>query len=299
MSDQTVSGAGSGPGVLRAAGATIMHRADAWGVAILLGVIAILIHSSFTGPSYLLTVTLAFAYLFGFIVNDYFDAPEDAKDEQGEHRNLFVIHPISPVLARVGFVLGAGLILAGFLIFGWSGLLWCGLSIAVIWAYSAPPIRLKTRPGLDLITHALFVQTYTYLLFLILLELEVLALDYVILTICFFSSLSGQLAQQIRDYDVDLLTGTTFTTRFGLARARILLSATMLLLGAVTLAGFLLELIPLALLPFVVLFAPIFVQRLRGIGRTSRTYAVWSVVTALCYIAFLAYGRFEIGGISP
>jgi len=194
-------------------------------------------------------------------------------------------------------VLGALLVLAGFLTFGAAGLLWFCVSIGVIWAYSAPPIRLKARPGLDLITHAVFVQTYTYLLFLILLNLETLALDYFILAICFLSSLSGQLAQQIRDYEVDLLTGNTFTTYFGLESARYLLSGTMVLLGAVTLAGFLLRLLPLALLPFMVLFAPTFLQRVKGIGDTSRRYAIWSVVAALCYIVFLTYRTIETGGL--
>ncbi|MEJ2087429.1 MAG: UbiA family prenyltransferase [Gammaproteobacteria bacterium] len=273
-----------------------MHRADAWGVAIVLGVVAMLLHSAFGAPGCALTATLSFAYLFGYLVNDYFDAPEDARDVQGEHRNLFVLHPVSQTFARVAFGLSAAVVLAGFLTFGRAGLMWFGMSIAVIWSYSAPPVRLKSRPGLDLVTHAVFVQTYPYLLFLVLLELDITALDYFILAVCFLSSLSGQLAQQIRDYQVDLLTGATFTTRWGLRPARYLLSAITLALGAVVLAGFLFGLMPLTLLPFVVLFVPVFLMRIRGVGRTSRAYAVWSVVTALGYIAWLAYARVDIGG---
>lgn len=296
MSVDTLPGVGRPWKFVRDAGATIMHRADAWGVAIVLGMVAMLVHSSFGPPGCVLAATLSFAYLFGYLVNDYFDAPEDARDMQGEHRNLFVLHPVSQTFARVAFVLGAGVVLAGFLTFGWAGLAWFGMSIAVIWAYSAPPVRLKFRPGLDLVTHAVFVQTYPYLLFLVLLELDIMALDYFILAICFLSSLSGQLAQQIRDYHVDLLTGTTFTTRYGVRTARNVLAGVTLSLGAMVLAGFLPGLIPLALLPFAVLFAPVFLMRIRGVGRTSRAYAIWSVVTSLGYIAWLAFARFEAAG---
>lgn len=296
MSDDTLPGAGRRRRFLWDAGATIMHRADAWGVAIVLGVVAMLLHTAFGPPGYVLTATLTFAYLFGYLVNDYFDAPQDARDVQGEHRNLFVLHPIPQTSARAVFLMSGAVVLAGFLSFGRPGLVWFGISIAVIWAYSAPPVRLKSRPGLDLVTHAVFVQTYPYLLFLVLLDLDIMALDYLILAICFLSSLSGQLAQQIRDYQVDLLTGATFTTRYGVRTARYLLSGVTLSLGVVVLAGLLLRLLPLTLLPFVALFAPVFLMRLRGVGRTPRPYAVWSVVTALGYVAWLAYASFETGG---
>jgi 4-hydroxybenzoate polyprenyltransferase len=56
------------------------------------------------------------------------------------------------------------LLLAGLAIafgqFGWIGWLLWVVSCFIAWAYSAPPLRLKMRPGFDLLTHAMFVQTF-------------------------------------------------------------------------------------------------------------------------------------------
>ena len=43
------------------------------------------------------------------------------------------------------------------------------LSLLVMWTYSGRPFRLKSRPGLDLLTHALFVESYPYMVTLLLL----------------------------------------------------------------------------------------------------------------------------------
>ena len=269
--------------------ASTMHRIDAWGVAIVVGLLAIIIHDSYGLGSYILLATISFAYWFGYTVNDYFDAPSDAQDLDGQHRNLFVQYTLTKTQAKIAFTIASLAILFGFGYFALPGLFWFLVSLAVIWTYSAPPVRLKSRPGFDLISHAIFVQTFPYLLFLALLDLDWLVIDYVVLAINFFASLTGQLAQQIRDYDVDLKTSRTFTTSFGLARARIVLSATTVILGLVTGAGFVFSVLPLYLLPVVILFAPTFYFCLKGIGRTPRSHAMASASLALLYFFFLAF----------
>jgi hypothetical protein len=91
------------------------------------------------------------------------------------------------------------LVLAGWLLWLVSGL--------VAWAYSAPPLRLKMRPGLDLLTHALFVQTFPYVVSLVLIRARWGLLDWVLLAILFLASLTAQLEQQARDFVVDVAGG--------------------------------------------------------------------------------------------
>jgi 4-hydroxybenzoate polyprenyltransferase len=92
-----------------------------------------------------------------------------------------------------------------------------------MWAYSAPPLRLKSRPGFDLLSHALFVQTWPYLICIWLTGSVWTRLDSILIGICFLTSLSGQLNQQVRDFDVDTRTDTNFATRVGLATTTIVL----------------------------------------------------------------------------
>lgn len=265
--------------------ASALHRIDAWGVALTIALLALVIHGEFSPHAFALLFVIAFSYWFGYAVNDYFDAPYDALDDSGQHVNYFVERPISPQVASLLFVAGCSVILAGFALFRSAGLIAFSISLAVIWAYSAPPIRLKARPGLDLIAHGLFVQTFPYLLCMSLLSLTWTTLDTFVVAINLLASISGQLAQQLRDYDVDLRSSPTFATRFGRSRARLSLSLATAALGVVTLSGFGLGIIPYWLIPFAVLFAPIFTFRMMGIGRTPRPLSLAASVLAMAYVA--------------
>lgn len=269
--------------------ASALHRIDAWGVALTVALLALVIHDEFTPAASALLFVIAFAYWFGYAVNDYFDAPYDALDDSGQHVNYFVERPINPRVASLLFGAGCCVILAGFALFGFAGLVAFSISLAVIWAYSAPPIRLKARPGLDLVAHGLFVQTFPYLLCMSLLSLTWTPLDAFVIVINLLASVSGQLAQQLRDYEVDLRTSPTFATRFGRSRARLWLSLTTAALGAVTLSGLWLEIIPYWLIPLALLFAPIFAYRVMGVGKTPRPLSLAATVLAIIYVAVVTY----------
>ena len=55
-------------------------------------------------------------------------------------------------------------------------------------------MRLKSRPGLDLVTHGFFVLTFPYLMALLLVELSWTRLDWLLLGLVFLASVSGQLS---------------------------------------------------------------------------------------------------------
>ncbi len=98
-----------------------------------------------------------------------------------------------------------------------------------MWSYSAPPMRLKSRPGLDVVTHGFFVLTFPYVMALLLVELSWTRLDWLLLGLVFLASSAGQLNQQIRDFDVDSCTDRNFTTTVGIKTSILWLKVTTVL----------------------------------------------------------------------
>ncbi len=84
---QTSSGAHGGAATLaRDAVGSMMHRIDAWGVALVVCALALVTHDAVTGTTLILMFTVGLAYWLGYTVNDFFDAPFDAKDRKGAIR---------------------------------------------------------------------------------------------------------------------------------------------------------------------------------------------------------------------
>jgi chlorophyll synthase len=176
------------------------------------------------------------------------------------------MEPGATALARMrfgaSFAAIAFLPLLSFASFGLDGVLLFAVCVFVIWAYSAPPLRLKSRPGLDLLTHALFVQTFAYLMCLLLIGARWTALDAMLLGVNFLASLSGQLSQQIRDFDLDVRTEANFSTRVGLEAAMVCRRAATGVLVALVIAGLIAGIVPLLLVPIALTFAPATLHRL-------------------------------------
>lgn len=242
----------------------VLYRLDAWGVALIVSLVAILLHDALTPRALALAFGVAGLYAIGYAANDYFDAAADMRDQTKARLNLFIAHPLPP--ARAGALFGAALALVAvpFLAYGTRGIAFLATGIVAAWAYSAPPLRLKVRPGLDLLTHAVFVQTFAYATCLVLLDVEWKPVDAVVLGVNFLASLSGQLAQQLRDFDLDSLGDRTFTTAMGTRIAAACLRVVTGLLFALVFAGVTKRLIPLSLAPLALAFVPAALRRLRA-----------------------------------
>ncbi len=269
-----------------------MHRIDAWGVALVVCALALVTHDAVTGTTLILMFTVGLAYWLGYTINDYFDAPFDAKDRKGAHRNFFVAHRVPKGWAVAAYVVAVALVLSGFARFGLIGIVIFGVCVAAMWAYSAPPVRLKSRPGLDLVWHALFVQTFPYVLCVILIDATWTMLDYVLISINVFASLSGQLAQQVRDFDVDSSTDRTFATTVGLRAARMTLQILTVCLGVIVVVGFATEIVPWYLAPIAIAFVPVLLRRLQGSGERRRVVMYYCTGFSLVYAAGLVGVQF-------
>ena len=211
------------------------NHMDAWITTFGISIGVLVIHRAFSLSALFLVFSLTVGYWLAFAINDYFDADIDQKDSKKRLRNFFSQNRLSPWQAINGFALAAIIIAPGFLQFGWRGFWVALLSVAVMWAYSAPPFRIKTRPGLDLLIHACFVETFPYAMILFLLALPAGRLDYVLIGLGLFASTTAQLEQQIRDVEQDRLEeGQTFTLWLGESNALFLLkllSALMIIYG--------------------------------------------------------------------
>ena len=264
-----------------------LHRIDAWGVAMIICALVIVLHDADVVQGAILAVILGASYWLGYAVNDWFDAPYDALDDGDAHRNVFVHHPLEPAPATALFATVAAVLLLGFGSFGARGLYVFPVCMFAIWTYSAPPIRLKSRPGLYLLSHGVFVQTLPYLISVYLIGNGWGIIDWVMLSLNFLASLSGQLAQQVRDLDLDSRTGTTFATRVGLRGSVRCLQVVTGLLAVVAIAAFAARVLPIYLAPLAAAFGPSMWARLLGHGtRSARVVLVCSGI-ALVYVALL------------
>lgn len=238
------------------------HRMDAWGVALIVASLPLIVHARVEPRSLLLVLAITAMYAFAYALNDYFDAPYDAHDARKSLTNPFVFSAFSRRTATIAMCLVLGFLVAVFAAFGIAGLASLALFLAVAWGYSSPPLRLKSRPGIDLLTHAVFVQSYPYALMVLLMGHGWLRADFALVAINFLGSLTGQLAQQVRDFEVDSKTDSNLATAIGLGPTRVLLraatAATMLTVGLSLYFG----IVPLALLPLAIVAFPRFALRL-------------------------------------
>lgn len=246
---------------LAGAGRLFLNHIDAWSVTGFIGAVALIAHNTLTFASGLLLLSLVVGYWQAFVLNDYFDAPFDRVAAQKARYNFFVHHP-QRIRELVVILLPLNLVAAwGFLQYGWRGLLLLLICLTVMWAYSAPPLRIKSRPGLDLLVHGLFVETFPYWTCLYLMRVVWQPFDYAILTLLFLASLTAQLEQQVRDFDVDRYHERTFTTVVGRRRAFLLLQlCTALLIGG-GLTAILTGAIPMRFAPLGLIGLPVFLHR--------------------------------------
>lgn len=263
---------------------------DAWGTTFIIGLMCLLLHGA---SAWGLVLTVTVGYWFGFAVNDYFDAPVDRLDPDKAARGYFTTVHVPPLLALAVAVVIAALALPVFLSYGARGIAVFAVALAIVWAYSAPPLRLKSVPGFDVLTHALFVQTFPYVLIMVLLGLPWTPLDAVMIAGFLLASTSAQLEQQVRDYDTDRLSERNFTIWIGRNRSAFLMRLLTLVLLVVVSLHVLNGVIPAYLAPFGLVCVPLLLHRF--VRRPDQPRSEWlfraTVVVALSYAALLLIFR--------
>lgn len=238
-----------------------LNHADAYLLTFIIASSVLVLHDAFNWQNAALVLALVLAYWWGFALNDFYDAPFDSLDAEKGRRNFFVGRSFSEKQ-----IMGLSLLLllpifGLFATYGWRGMIAFVVGIFIMWAYSAPPLRLKTKAGFDLWVHMLFVQSFPYALMLFVPALTLTALDGVLLLFFLLGSLTAQLEQQIRDYPVDKQKESNFTVRFGLRTSVILLRSFTFLVMLLVCAAIYARLLPLWLIPYSLIALPLFLHR--------------------------------------
>lgn len=239
----------------------LFNHMDAWGITAVIVIAALFIHQQLNADGFILVALVTVTYWLGFALNDYFDASLDAQDSGKAGQNFFVQTPIKKKTAIIGFLIVIMGLFIGYANFNTRGIFLFLFCFPIAWAYSAPPFRLKSIPGLDLLTHALFVETLPYLTTLFLLAQTPSLLDVLAILTLLLASLSAQLEQQSRDFAIDVQFERNFTTTFGVSLSGFLIRLFSLAIVIVFLFGMLTKVAPLEFLPFGIITMPLFVYR--------------------------------------
>jgi 4-hydroxybenzoate polyprenyltransferase len=248
----------------------------------LFSILALYIHGAISFVGITLTIGIGIGYVLGFAVNDYFDRDFDKNDPSKVNKNYFVKNSQASGLA----VLFALLIILVFIfsMFGVKGISILILSIFAFWSYSAKPFRFKNRPGLDLLVHGIFIETYPYIITLFLLKLNLLTIDYFILAILFSNSIINQIGQQLRDLHIDTLTETNFTIVFGQSTALLLYRALHALIVILAILGIIFGHISLTLIPPIIIISPLYIARLLSRYNQNKPHKLYVVTILLIFL---------------
>jgi len=157
-----------------------------------------------------LIVVLAANWLavgFAFMINDVEDAPDDALNPAKLNRNPVSSGDLTPRSARYLSFAAAGLAAAGYASLGRGPFLWGALCLALAYFYSARHVRLKTIPVADLISHALMLAGLQFLAAWATFGGGAPWLWTLPLAFVMSISLYGQLFNELRDLEGDVLAG--------------------------------------------------------------------------------------------
>ncbi len=173
----------------------------------------------FMSPDIYIALIVVFGIqIFLFASNDYFDRDVDALDPGKKKRN-----PVCDGRVTVGGVkalLVATIIipLLGAYYFGLWPLIFTAITLFVYYYYTAPPLRFKNKVGLDVLSHATFINTFPYLFCLILLK-DFTTGTIFLLAVFMMRSSMAQILQEVRDYEVDKLVEKNTVVVIGQKRA--------------------------------------------------------------------------------
>lgn len=197
------------------------YRAKDWRAYFALGLFGFFISRGFLFSllDILLFFTIGILLLaFGFSINNFFDIREDR--EKGQVKNLLIQNK-----RNFFFSFSPG-ILALFLsaYFGKEVFLFILIAGLIGFFYSAPPLRMKSRPFLDLISHGLFAGALIFLFPVLVFAPQLTSFHYLVALSVFYLSATIEMRNHLEDYQSDLRASLKTTVCFlGFKNSEILL----------------------------------------------------------------------------
>jgi 4-hydroxybenzoate polyprenyltransferase len=207
---------------------------------------------------------------FAFMVNDIEDAADDALNPEKVNRNPVSAMHISKKLAWNASFVVAGISALLFLLLGTWPFILGMLSLVVGLLYSWEPVRWKSKPLVDLLSHGMMLAGFQFLTaYFSFGESEFLRWFFPFqFLVCI--SLYGELFNEIRDLDGDLAAGLNHTGCYLGKKVTTILMFFMMALGVIGgfISFFVLKLIPLWVFVIIAILAVVF--NLRTILRYRR-----------------------------
>ncbi len=170
----------------------------------------------FDGEYIALILGFFFANVFGFVVNDFLDAPSDRKDDEKKGRNLFCS---SKTKLQGNLILYSSLGLSLFfgVMVSYPILLFIVLLNILAFSYSAPPIKLRDRLYWDWIFVFLWKGVIIFAGYYHFFGINMSAMNpfmYGTMVIVLLVSLVSQISNQLRDFEVDKKTNSNNTVQY-------------------------------------------------------------------------------------
>ena len=159
---------------------------------------------------------------FTFSINNYYDIDSDRRNPKKIHYNAMASDRISRqtgVFLNIIFVVVP--LVVSFL-FKLEVFFFCALLLFWMWIYSSPPLRLKGRPGVDILWH--FVAFLLLIMWGSLIAGSITLINWLVaISIGVFSCIA-QIMNHMGDYEFDKESGTkTYAVSKGLEETRMLL----------------------------------------------------------------------------
>lgn len=216
-----------------------------------LGVLlAIRAHESLTLDWRIITVLLAnlIGVTCGFMINDLEDAPDDALDPDRINKNPVSAGDVSP---RLAYSVYWGLMLVSIGLYAITDIRLMFVSLPVFLAshlYSWRPVRLKSMPIIDVVSHSLLLGGYLTLAGYLAYNHHPETAWWIVAASA-FGSVYGQFYNQLRDFETDKKAGLNTTSIvLGPERAKKVMYAAIGLAVICVILGIIGELFPYGLI---------------------------------------------------
>jgi 4-hydroxybenzoate polyprenyltransferase len=109
--------------------------------------------TSYMLPLFFFVISTFFILSFTFAINNYYDIDTDKENPRRAHLNAMASGKISKQTGMLFITIFIVIPLVLSLFYAREVFVFCALLIFWMWMYSAPPLRLKGRPGFDILWH--------------------------------------------------------------------------------------------------------------------------------------------------
>ena len=190
-------------------------------------------------PFFMFVISTFFILAFTFAVNNYYDIDTDKENPRRATLNAIASGVITKHTGKIFNLIFIIIPLVLTFIYAWTVFVFCAALIVWMWMYSAPPLRFKSRPGVDLLWH--FIAFLALVLWGSYIAGSVNLINIIAAVSIGLFGCFAQIDNHIQDYLFDKASGAkTFAVWIGLPSAHHSLIVTFIL--------YLMSLLPLIIL---------------------------------------------------